>query len=180
MNIFDLLLVSVEAGIALAGFAGIIATYQINDVTRIRRGPVGALTVIVQFSLMAALASGISLCMSAFGVTGESLWAVSSMFGAIFIIFGAYNIAKSMKGGITKKSVWVMFLILQGLGALVALVLILNSLNIVFHRQPGPFIAGIIYALGVASYMFSRVLLLPLWRIVKEQESEKATGTSSA
>ncbi len=73
-----------------------------------------------------------------------------------------------------------LFVILQGLGALVALAMILNALNIVFHRQPGPFIAGIIYALGVASYMFSRLLLLPLWRIVKEQESEKAMGTSSA
>jgi uncharacterized membrane protein len=68
----------------------------------------------------------------------------------------------------------------QGLGALVALALILNAMNIVFHRQPGPFVAGIIYALGVANYMFSRLLLLPLWRIVKEQESEKAMGTNLA
>ena len=47
VDVFDLLMVGVEASIALAGFAGVIATYQINDVTRIRRGAVVGLTAIV-------------------------------------------------------------------------------------------------------------------------------------
>ena len=37
MDVSDIMLVGVEASIVLAGFAGIIATYQINDATRIRR-----------------------------------------------------------------------------------------------------------------------------------------------
>ncbi|MFT6878831.1 MAG: hypothetical protein ACI9XK_004848 [Granulosicoccus sp.] len=172
MDVFDLLLVGVEASIALAGFAGVIATYQINNVTMIRRGPVGALTVIVQYSLMAALSCGICLCLSAFGVLDKTLWAISSLIGTVFTIAGAYSIAKLMRGAITKKSVRLLFLSLQSFGALVVLALILNALDLVFHREPGPFIAGIIYALGVASYMFSRLLLLPLWRIVREQEAK--------
>jgi hypothetical protein len=179
VDVFDLLMVGVEASIALAGFAGVIATYQINDVTMVRRGPVGALTVIVQYSLMAALTCGVCLCLSAFGLTGKDLWATSSLVGATLIMIGAYNIAKLMSGAITKRSIKMLFLSLQGIGVIITLALILNALDLVFHREPGPFIVGIMYALSVASYMFSRLLLLPLWRIVHEQEARDSTVTSS-
>ena len=178
MYAFDLLLIGVEVSIALAGFAVVIATYQVADVTRVRRGPVTALTVVVQYSLMAGLACGFCLCLSAFGVNGKILWTASSLVGAAFTLSGAYTSARNMRGAIEKKSSQLIFLLLQGLGALVAFAMILNALDIVFHREPGPLVGGVIYALSVAGYMFYRLLLLPLWRIVREQEEANSRVTS--
>ncbi len=180
MEVFDILLVGIEASIALAGFAGVIATYQINDVTRVRRSVVAALTVVVQFSLLAALSCAIPLVLYTFGVKGVTLWLITSVVGVIFTAWAAYGGARSMKGALAKKSARLLFLLLQGLGALVALALILNAMDLVFHREPGPIVAGIIYALSVAGYMFSRLLLLPLWRIVREQEAANSRVTGPA
>ena len=180
MEVFDILLVGIEASIALAGFAGIIATYQINDVTRIRRTSVAALTVVVQFSLLAALACSIPLLLHTFGVKDVTLWLISSVTGVIITACGAYGSTRSMRGVIAKKSLRLLYVLLQGLGGLVALALTLNAMDLVFHREPGPIVAGVIYALTVASYMFSRLLLRPLWRIVREQEAANSRVTSPA
>jgi uncharacterized membrane protein len=180
MEVFDILLVGIEASIALAGFAGVIATYQINNVTSIRRGAVVGLAVIVQYSLMAAVACAISLLLHIFGVKGETLWAISSVIGAIVMAAMAYGSSRSMRGAITNKSSWLLYLLLQGLGALVTLAMILNAVDLVFHREPGPFVAGVVYALIVAAINFSRLLLLPLWRIVREQEDANSRVTNPA
>ncbi len=178
MEVFDILLVCIEVSIALAGFAGVIATYQINDVTRIRRGAVVGLTTIVQYSLLAALACFIPLLLHTFGVQGETLWVICSGIAAIFVASMAYSSASSMKGAITKTSSWLLYLLLQGLGALVVLANILNAFDLAFHREPGPVVVAIVYALSVAGIMFSRLLLLPLWRIVREQEDANSRVTS--
>ncbi len=180
MEEFDILLVGIEASIALAGFAGVIATYQINDVTSIRRGAVVGLTAIVQYSLVAALVCAIPLLLHTFGVEGETLWGICSGVGAILIAGMAYGSARSMRGAITKRSSWSLHLLLQGLGVLVVLANILNAFDLAFHRDPGPFVAGIVYALSVAGINFSRLLLLPLWRIVREQEDANSRVTSQA
>ena len=171
MEIFDFLLVGIEASIALAGFAGIIASTQLHTLSNVSRSTMVALTVVVQFSFLSALACAIHLLLESFGVDGETLWAISSGFGAGFATGGAYVCTRNMRGAITKKSNWVLFLLLLGLGILLAFALLLNAMGLVFQKEPGPFIAGIIYALSVAGYMFSRLLLLPLWRIVNEQEA---------
>jgi len=180
MEVFDLLLVCIEVSIALAGFAGVIATYQINDVTRVRRSTVAGLTMIVQCSLLVALVCAISLVLHTFGVKGETLWVISSVIGAIVSAVMAYGFARSMRGALAKKSSWLLYLFLQGLCALFTLAMILNAADLVFHREPGPFVAGIVFALSVAGIMFSRLLLLPLWRIVREQEGANSRVTSPA
>ena len=171
MEVFDILLVGIEASIALAGFAGIIATYQIRDVAMIRRGPIGALTVVVQFSLLSALGCAIPMLLHTFGVRGTTLWAVGSAIAAMFTAIGGYSIVRSMRGSVTTTSRRLLFVLLEVLGAFVALALILNAADLVFHREPGPLVVAVLYALSVAGYMFSRVLLLPLWRIVRENEA---------
>ena len=180
MEVFDLLLVCIEVSIALAGFAGVIATYQMNDVTKIRRGAVTGLTTIVQCSLLVALVCAISLVLHTFGVKGETLWVMSSVIGAIVTAVMAYGFARSMRGAIAKKSSWLLYLFLPGLCALVTLAMILNAADLVFHREPGPFVAGVVFALSVAGIMFSRLLLLPLWRILREQEDANSRVTSPA
>jgi len=172
MEIFDLLLVCIEVSIALAGFAGIISSFQTRDITKIRRGNVAGLTVIVQFSLLAALVCAVPILLNTFVINYETIWLISSVFTSIVLAGGAYGCMKKMSIVIAKKSFTrFIFALLQGMGYLVALAIILNAADLVFHREPGPLIAGVFYALFVAGYMFSRLLLHPLWRIVDEQEA---------
>ncbi len=180
MEVSNILLVGIEVSIALAGFAGVIATYQINDVTRVRRGAVAGLTMIIQCSLLAAVSCAIPLVLQTFGVKGVTVWLISSVIGAILMASRLYGFARSMRGAFAKKSSWFLYLFLQSLGALVVLANILNAVDLVFHREPGPLVAGIFFALSVAGIMFSRLLLLPLWRIVREQEDANSRVTSPA
>ena len=102
------------------------------------------------------------------------------MIGAILTASRLYSFARSMRGAFAKKSSRFLYLFLQGLGALVVLANILNAVDLVFHREPGPLVAGIFLALSVAGIMFARLLLLPLWRIVREQEDANSRVTSPA
>ncbi|MEJ2089938.1 MAG: hypothetical protein P8Y69_15970 [Gammaproteobacteria bacterium] len=56
--------------------------------------------------------------------------------------------------------------------ALFVAINLLNAFDVVFHREPGPYLAAITWGLGLAAYMFVRLLLHPLWRRVREQEVE--------
>ena len=69
MEVSNILLVGIEASIALAGFAGVIATYQINDVTRVRRSTVAGLTMIIHSSLFGC--SGMCYSLSSSNVWGQ-------------------------------------------------------------------------------------------------------------
>ena len=180
MEVSNILLVGIEASIALAGFAGIIATFQIRDVTTVRRGNVAGLTVIVQYSLLAALACSLALLLQVSGIKGGALWASSSVIGALLTAYGAYGVGRNMRGVTAKRFPKLMFFLLQGLAILIVIALILNAVGLVFHRGPGPFVASIVYALGVACYIFSRLLLIPLWQIVHEKEEANLRITSQA
>ena len=60
---------------------------------------------------------------------------------------------------------------LQGVFVLIVISLILNMLDLVFHREPGPYLTGIIIGLGLVGVMFTRLLIGPLWKVVREQEA---------
>ena len=47
MEVFDVLILGAELSMALAGFAGIIATFQFRDTEKIRRADVVGLSIIV-------------------------------------------------------------------------------------------------------------------------------------
>ena len=84
-----------------------------------------------------------------------------------------------MRGALTTRSITLLFALLQLIGAVLIAANVLNVANVVFHREPGPVIAVILYALTVAGYVFSRLLLLPLWKAVKEHEVQNSAGDSS-
>ena len=180
MDISELLQLGIEASIALAGFAGIIATYQTSEGRTLRRGSVAAVTVITRCSLLVGLACAMTLLLQTFGVEGPTLWVISSVVGAVMMASVAFSIARSMKGATYKKYSRLLYLMLQGLGVLVVVSLFLNAAGLVFDREPGPFIAGAVYGLSLAGIMFSRLLLIPLWQIVRDLEDEEVGGPSAA
>ena len=84
----DFLLVGIEVSVAFAGFAGIIATFQFSDRTKIKRGDVVGLTMIVQNSLLAAFASALPLVLYTFDLSDETIWSLVSGVGAV--LFGLF------------------------------------------------------------------------------------------
>ena len=67
----------------------------------------------------------------------------------------------------------------QAIFGIVALAQFLNASNLIFQREPGPYISGIILGLGMVGYMFGRLLLRPLWVAVSEQEATNLTKTTT-
>lgn len=170
MDISELLQLGIEAAIAIAGFAGVIATYQTGEGNNIRRGNVAAVTVITRCSLLVGFACAMVLLLQTFGVEGSTLWAVSSAVGAAIMAGVAVSISISTRGETYRGYSRLLYLLLQSVGGVVVLSLILNAVGLVFDREPGPFIAGAVYGLSLAGIMFSRLLLRPLWQIVRESE----------
>jgi hypothetical protein len=176
MDSSDLLLVGIEVSVAFAGFAGVIATFQFRDTVRIKRGDIVGLTMIVDFGLVAALYSALPLVLSIFHVEGGILWVVCSSLAAIAVCRAMYIVHTKMKPAAISSHTRILFGILQGVAALVVLSLILNAANLVFHREPGPFIAAILYGLSLVGYMFLRLLIRPLWIAVHEHEAGNVGG----
>lgn len=180
MESLDILMLGVEAAIALAGFAGIIATFQFAGAKETRRAEAVGLTMILQFSLLAALMCSIPLLLNSFGIVQTTLWAISSLITASVYIGAMYNQFRSGRRAIRTLSGlrFIIVLILPGL--CITVINFMNALNIFFHREPGPVIAGILWGLCVASFMFSRLLLRPVWRSVRIQEEAAELGNRSS
>lgn len=179
MDASDLLLVGIEASVAFAGFAGIIATFQFSDRTGIKRGDVVGLTIIVQNSLCNALACTLPLVLSSFALESETVWTVASTFGAVIVLLIMYSVDKSMRGAVRKTSLKLLFGSMQAVSALLAICLVLNACDIIFHREPGPYLAAVTAYMGLVGYMFSRLLLRPLWNEVRNQERAKQSNIVS-
>ncbi|NCF21168.1 MAG: hypothetical protein GWP63_23340 [Haliea sp.] len=175
----DLLLVGAEVSVAFAGFSGIIATFQFRDKTTVKRGDIVALTMIVYFSLLCAFCCILPLLLSIFGIEDATIWTICSVFGAIVMVCCMYGVDRGMRNAVRKKSLQLLFGTMQGVAALIVLFMTLNAVNVVFHREPGPYIVGIVSALALAGYMFGRLLLRPLWRAVHKQETANLSGARS-
>jgi len=167
------LLTLTQVAIAVAGFAGVIGTFQFKEGEKIRRGDAVGLSMIVNTGIMAAFYSILPFLMSNFGIRDEIVWAISSGSGTviyiIFLFYAARRLKKfKMYKTINKLLVFFLFFV----AFIIIIINIMNAFNIVFKREFGPFYISLIYALGSVCYMFSRLLLRPIWRTIRKQESE--------
>ena len=175
----DILILAVEAALALAGFAGIIATFQFGVGKETRRGDAVGLTMILQLSLLAALHSSVTLLMYSFGLQESTLWTASSLVGVLLNAWGIYSYTIKVRPAIRTTSGKLLATMLQIPVICVTLILALNASDTYFHREPGPVIASILLALSVTGFLFARLLLRPIWRNVREQEAANAAHTVS-
>ncbi|MEZ5573997.1 MAG: hypothetical protein R3E64_18570 [Halioglobus sp.] len=179
MESLDLLILGVEASIALAGFAGIIATFQFGGAKDVRRSDAVGLTMILQISLMAALHSALTLLLYSFGLQATTLWALSSVFAVIFQAQGAYSASTKVRPAVRTESFKVFIVMLQIPTVCLIVINVMNASDIYFHKEPGPAIASIVWGLSLSGFMFSRLLLIPVWRNVHSQEAAKAAIAAS-
>ena len=171
MDESGLLISGIEVSVALAGFAGIVATFQNKDGATVSRGDAVGLTIIVNFSLMGAFFCALPLVLVVFRVGEAAIWAINSALQCVYMLNRMYYIHRHMTAVALRESTRRLFRVIQGVSALVAVALALNAGNQVFHREPGPSIAALFFGLGLVGFMFARLLLRPLWRVVHDQEA---------
>jgi hypothetical protein len=180
MESLDILILGVEAAVAFAGFAGIIATFQFGETKNVGRGDAVGLTIIVQFSLLAAFVSSIPILLHSFGIEITTVWAITSTVTAMSFAGGQYAQHSNLGNSINNKTMKRFVVFIQSVGFGMILINTLNALNIFFHRESGPVIAGIVWALTITGFMFSRLLLRPIWKNVRSQEAAKLADATSA
>ncbi len=169
----DQLLTFTQVAIAVAGFAGIIGTFQFKEGERIRRGDAVGLAVVVNTGLMSAFYSTLPLLLINFGMDDPTVWAISSAMTCLIYAYFSYDIAIRLKNFKTFKSLnKIIIYLLFITGFIIIVINFLNACNIFFKREFGPFYISLIYSLGLVCYMFSRLLLRPIWRTLRKQESE--------
>jgi len=178
MDPTELLLVGIEVSVAFACFAGIVATFQFGGKTKIKRGDVVGLSLIVQISLMSALLCLLPLLLSIYGIEDRILWSICSAVGAIYVGGSMYYVDTHMRGAVRRRSIRILFGSMQGVFALVLIAQVLNTSNLVFHRVPSPYLTGIALGFCLDGYMFARLLLRPLWQTVLEQEAANSKANS--
>lgn len=174
MESSDFLLLGIEVSVAFAGFAGIVATFQFRDRTKVKRGDIVGLTMIVQNSLLVAFSCALPLILHIFGLDDRTVWLVASVWATVIGALGMYVVDKNMRGAVSRKSQKLFIGSMQALAAATVLMSFLNAADIIFHRVPGPYFVGIILHLGMVGHLFARLLLRPLWHSLhlREQEHE--------
>ncbi len=179
MESLDLLILAVEASIALAGFAGIIATFQFTGEKEVRRVDAVGLTLILQTSLLAALTPAIAILLYSFDIRETTLWAICSVSAALSYVLPTFTINNSLKGAVRAASFKRLVVVLQIPALVLVSINVMNASGIFFLREAGPVIAAIVWPLCLAGFMFSRLLLRPVWRNVRIQEAAKLADATS-
>lgn len=176
MSAPDQLLTLAEVSVALAGFAGVIATFQGRRGSRRSRGDALGLTTMVTMSLMVATMSAVPLAILNFGIAEPLVWsAASALFAAIYVIFLIYirsrMISVKMKGANR-----LIILCWWAYNFLIVIALFSNIADSDSQRQYGKYFIALLNPLLFSGYMFVRLLLRPLWMEVHHNESQ---GTSA-
>jgi uncharacterized membrane protein len=179
MESLDILILGVEASIALAGFAGIIATFQFGGEKETRRGDAVGLTMILQMSLLAAMLCSLAILLNSFSIKESTLWVICSVVVACMHIFYTLVLLKRTRGVDKTKNFRELTLILFAPSLFLMLINLMNASDFLFHREAGPVVASIVYALSLAGFMFSRLLLRPIWRNVRTQEAARLAAATS-
>jgi hypothetical protein len=177
MGVSDLLLIGIEVSVAFAGFAGIVATFQTGEGKVIRRGTVSGLTLIVQYSLAVAFFCALPRILFEFSLPERNVWSICSILAAIATVGLSYSAFINTRGAIRRRYTFFLVVTLHFINVPVVLGLIFNAADMVFHREAGPYLVALTYPLIMVGYMFSNLLLQPLWRSLRQQENMKLGQT---
>lgn len=164
MNSVDQLLAIAEIALTLAGFAGIIATFQFKNNQTISGGRVLSLSLIVHISLVGTFFAVLPIALMNFGMPEKSIWAACSALMALniatFIIYIWRNTDTNHLGPVVR-----LFYSAAFLGAILMVTLnLMNCASIVVDRDYAVYFVNFLFCLFLVGFYFSRLLLYPLWK----------------
>ncbi|MDH3743763.1 MAG: hypothetical protein OES47_01530 [Acidobacteriota bacterium] len=186
MDPTDQLIVLTEVGVALAGFAGVVASFRFKAGARVSRGNVLGLSMMITIGLIVAFFSLLPLALLNFGLERQLVWGIcSGLHGLNYTAFGMDTQRRLRKVQVRKRSsLWMLKVLIPIGGYGVAVALYLNAMGVVFHREFGVYFIALVVPLILSGYMFVRLVVHPLWKAVRERESlgkkereDRGTGT---
>jgi len=170
MGEVDQLLTVAEVSVALAGFAGIVATFQFKQQVRINQGHVLALSMIVNISLVGAFFAVLPLIFLNYGMAENKVWALcSGLMGANISMFMIF-IWRTQHIGSLPAAVKLVYLLFFGAAFAVVFANFMNAAGLVPGHQFGTYFISFVFCLFLVGYNFSRLLMLPLWKQIRAQE----------
>ena len=179
MDAADQLLTLAEISVALAGFAGIIASFQFRQDVHFSRGKVISLAIIVYISLGGAFFAGFPILLMNFGLSEADVWKWSSLLiGINQILVGAFLWRNSPISDWVSIS-RIMFISLFTLSGVLAICNLMNAFGYIFEKSFGIFFAIYMFNLGIVCINFARLMMVPLWRALRE-DGNSAIGDSKA
>lgn len=168
-----------EAAVALAGFAGVVASFQFSGNSYVSRGNILALSMMILMSLNVALFSLVPFVFFEFGLDDATVWRLCSfLFGLTWPIamYSIYQQYRKIK--VRRRSTLYTFLSLGTISCIMTIALFLSAAGIVLQTGPGVFYASLVLALSISGYMFVRLVVRPLWREVRIRESAASQSTT--
>jgi hypothetical protein len=171
------LILLAEIAIALAGFAGIVATNQFRSTGKFSRGDVVGLILIVHCGAVDAFFALLPMAIFAFGYSEQIAFRISSGVHCINFTLYLYWILTNMRtvrvrSPLARSANGVLY------SSAVAIIAInaMNAMNWKFHGEFGPYFLACILPLLLAAYMFIRLVSRPILRAVKASESVQIEG----
>jgi hypothetical protein len=165
------LILLAEIAIALAGFAGIVATNQFRSTGRFSRGDAVGLVLIIHCGLVDAFFTLLPMAIFAFGHTEQTAFRFSSALHCINFSLYIYWIVKNMRSvRVNTLVAHVSYALLYIVAGFIIVINAMNAVGWVFHGEFGPYFVACILPLLLAAYMFIRLVSRPIWRSVWEHE----------
>jgi len=171
MDAADQLLTIAEISVALAGFAGIIATFQFGRQTHVSRGYALSLSLVIIISMAAIVCSVLPLALINFGFEGPSIWSISSFVGGLFWLTGSIFTFRNMSVRNFSLANRMLFVALLTLAVVSSIANFLNAFGIVFDQEYGPYFAAFLFGFFLVLFNFSRILLIPVWAGVNQRKA---------
>ena len=172
------------AGVAatFAGFSGVVAVFG--------RRAHGEWFLEDRFRLTNMLVTSLGVCLFAFLPTvgvllhlhGPDLWAVASLLMCAYCVAYIGNLIPNWRHLILKHPGVLSpraSVVVWGASMLAALLQLLNAVSILFHREPGPYVLGLLLLLIIASLQFALLVLRPLTAHHRTHSDETAEPVAS-
>lgn len=74
-----------------------------------------------------------------------------------------FSTVRRLQGSVRRASLRALLSLLQLGSVLFVGINVLNAAGVLFHQEPGPYLAAITWGSSLAGYMFVRLLLHALW-----------------
>jgi len=164
----DQLLTIAEISVALAGFAGIVATFQFRQSDRVTHGQAISLSMIVNISLVGAFFAAFPIGLINSGVEEALVWSISSfLMGLNQFTFAAYLYRNSALSSLKAlvRNLYVLFYVVS---TLIGLSLFMNAFGLIFNQVFAPVYFTFLFNFALVGFTFSRLLMYPLWKSVRE------------
>ena len=97
MDVTDQLLTIIEVAVALAGFAGIVGSFQFKAGANLSRGDVLGLYLMIHLSLTTAICAALPIILYNFGISETTVWSICSSVGFLAFVIVIFNIKKKFR-----------------------------------------------------------------------------------